>query len=61
MHYGIENVKGDKFRKVKLEQEYRKGLMGKGADNIIGLHPADTQQRKTHGLDDFVQRFDLAA
>jgi len=30
MHYGISNVKGDHFRRVKLEQEERFGLLGTG-------------------------------
>jgi len=30
LHYGITDVKGDHFRKVKLAQEERRGLMGKG-------------------------------
>lgn len=31
LHYGITDVKGDQFRKVKLEQEERYGLLGTGA------------------------------
>jgi len=30
VHYGINNVKGDQFRKVTLD-ERRRGLLGKGA------------------------------
>ena len=32
MHYGIENVKGARFRRVTLPDESRYGLLGKGAD-----------------------------
>jgi mono/diheme cytochrome c family protein len=31
LHYGITDVKGDRFRKVALEQQERSGLLGKGA------------------------------
>lgn len=30
-HYGIPNVRGDRFRRVQLTQPYRYGIMGKGA------------------------------
>lgn len=42
MHYGIENVKGDRFRKVTLEQDYRKGLLGKGAILMLTANPNRT-------------------
>jgi len=42
MHYGIENVKGDRFRKVELEQDYRKGLLGKGAVLMLTANPNRT-------------------
>jgi len=31
IHYGIPNVRGDRFRRVKLENSARYGLLGKGA------------------------------
>jgi len=30
-HYGIPNVRGDRFRRVQLTQPYRYGILGKGA------------------------------
>jgi hypothetical protein len=30
-HYGIPNVRGDQFRRVELADDYRRGLLGKGA------------------------------
>ncbi len=30
-HYGIPNVRGDEFRRVQLADDYRRGLLGKGA------------------------------
>lgn len=30
-HYGIPNVRGDRFRRVELKDTYRHGLLGKGA------------------------------
>ena len=30
-HYGIPNVRGDRFRRVELTQPYRYGILGKGA------------------------------
>ena len=41
-HYGIENVKGSVFRKVSLEDEYRKGLLGKGAILMLTANPNRT-------------------
>lgn len=41
-HYGIENVKGSAFRKVELEDEYRKGLLGKGAILMLTANPNRT-------------------
>jgi len=35
LHYGITDVKGDQFRKVKLEQEERRGLLGKGGVQMV--------------------------
>jgi hypothetical protein len=31
LHYGIPNVRGDRFRRVQLQDTYRHGLLGKGA------------------------------
>ena len=31
MHYGVSNVRGNRFRKVTLSEDYRRGLLGKGA------------------------------
>lgn len=31
IHYGIPGVRGGQFRKVKLDEDYRHGLLGKGA------------------------------
>lgn len=42
MHYGIENVKGSRFRKVQLEQPYRNGLLGKGAILMLTANPNRT-------------------
>ncbi len=41
-HYGIEDVKGSAFRKVTLEDEYRKGLLGKGAILMLTANPNRT-------------------
>jgi cytochrome c551/c552 len=30
-HYGIPNILGNKFRRVELTEDYRRGLLGKGA------------------------------
>ncbi|MBI4475251.1 MAG: DUF1592 domain-containing protein [Acidobacteria bacterium] len=31
LHYGVPNVRGGEFRKVTLTEDYRRGLLGKGA------------------------------
>ncbi len=31
MHYGIPNVRGNRFRRVTLSEDYRRGLLGKAA------------------------------
>lgn len=41
-HYGIENVKGSAFRKVSLDDQYRKGLLGKGAILMLTANPNRT-------------------
>lgn len=42
VHYGIEDVKGSRFRKVTLAQDYRKGLLGKGAILMLTANPNRT-------------------
>jgi mono/diheme cytochrome c family protein len=31
LHYGVKNVRGGQFRRVKMQETYRNGLLGKGA------------------------------
>jgi mono/diheme cytochrome c family protein len=42
LHYGITNVKGDRFRRVELEQSERWGLLGKGAVLMAAAYPNRT-------------------
>lgn len=42
VHYGIEDVKGSHFRRVELEDEYRHGLLGKGAILNLTANPNRT-------------------
>ena len=42
MHYGIETVKGARFRKVTLPDESRHGLLGKGAVLMLTSYPNRT-------------------
>jgi hypothetical protein len=42
MHYGIETVKGARFRKVTLPDETRHGLLGKGAVLMLTSYPNRT-------------------
>ena len=42
MHYGIETVKGDHFRRVTLENDARYGLLGKGAILMLTAYPNRT-------------------
>jgi hypothetical protein len=42
MHYGIENVKGARFRAVTLADEWRHGLLGKGAIQMLTSYPNRT-------------------
>jgi mono/diheme cytochrome c family protein len=42
MHYGIETVKGARFREVKLTDEARYGLLGKGAIQMVTSYPNRT-------------------
>jgi mono/diheme cytochrome c family protein len=41
-HYGIPNVYGSHFRRVTLQDEARKGLLGKGAVLMVTSHPHRT-------------------
>jgi hypothetical protein len=42
MHYGIETVKGPRFRRVTLEDSARDGLLGKGAILMLTAYPNRT-------------------
>jgi len=42
LHYGITDVKGDRFRRVELEQSVRWGLLGKGAVLMAAAYPNRT-------------------
>jgi hypothetical protein len=42
LHYGINDVKGDRFRRVELEQSARWGLLGKGAVLMAAAYPNRT-------------------
>ncbi len=42
MHYGMESVKGSRFRKVQLEDSARHGLLGKGAILMLTANPNRT-------------------
>jgi hypothetical protein len=42
MHYGIETVKGARFREVELPDESRYGLLGKGAVLMLTSYPNRT-------------------
>src|SRR5690606_16858344 len=42
MHYGIESVKGARFRRVALEDDARHGLLGKGAILMLTAYPNRT-------------------
>jgi hypothetical protein len=42
MHYGIEDVKGSKFRKVQLTDANRHGLFGKGGILLLTANPNRT-------------------
>ena len=41
-HYGIENVRGDEFRRVTLTDPNRFGLLGKGAVLMVTAYPNRT-------------------
>ena len=42
LHYGINNVKGNRFRRVVLEDENRRGLLGKGGVLAVTAYPNRT-------------------
>ena len=42
LHYGITDVKGDRFRRVELPQSVRWGLLGKGAVLMAAAYPNRT-------------------
>jgi mono/diheme cytochrome c family protein len=42
LHYGINSVRGDQFRKVKLDDASRHGLLGKGAVLMVSSYPNRT-------------------
>jgi hypothetical protein len=42
LHYGITNVKGDRFQRVELDQSARWGLLGKGAVLMAAAYPNRT-------------------
>ena len=42
MHYGIETVKGARFRRVQLDDTARHGLLGKGAILMLTAYPNRT-------------------
>ncbi len=42
LHYGITNVKGDRFQRVELEDSARWGLLGKGAILMAAAYPNRT-------------------
>src|SRR5208283_2091306 len=41
-HYGIENIRGDQFRRVTLTDQNRFGLLGKGAVLMVTAYPNRT-------------------
>jgi hypothetical protein len=42
LHYGLTDVKGDRFRRVDLDQSVRWGLLGKGAVLMAAAYPNRT-------------------
>ena len=42
LHYGLTDVKGDRFRRVELDQSARWGLLGKGAVLMAAAYPNRT-------------------
>jgi len=41
-HYGVQNIRGDQFRRVTLADENRFGLLGKGAVLMVTAYPNRT-------------------
>ena len=41
-HYGIPNIYGSQFRRVKLADEARRGLLGKGSTLLVTAYPTRT-------------------
>lgn len=42
IHYGIDTVKGDRFRRVELQDSVRRGLLGKAAVLMVTSYPDRT-------------------
>lgn len=42
LHYGINEVRGGEFRRVELQDENRRGLLGKGAVLMVSSYPNRT-------------------
>src|SRR5262245_55693187 len=42
LHYGINYIKGSRFRRVTLENSVRRGLLGKGAVLMVSSYPDRT-------------------
>jgi hypothetical protein len=42
LHYGLTDIKGDRFRRVELQQSPRWGLLGKGAVLMAAAYPNRT-------------------
>src|SRR5690606_34951151 len=42
LHYGYDHVKGDRFRRVPLEDPMRHGLLGKGGALMVSSYPDRT-------------------
>ena len=41
-HYGVHNVKGDRFQRVQMDNPVRRGLLGKGAVLMVSSYPDRT-------------------
>ena len=42
LHYGVQNVRGDQWRRVQLDDSHRWGLLGKGAVLMLTAYPNRT-------------------
>ena len=42
LHYGINDIRGDEFRRIQLQDERRYGLLGKGAVLMVSSYPNRT-------------------